>query len=172
MSKVLVTLDYEELEYCAISGARRNIRALQKDRKPRQDTVAYEKQHWWQSHVTGVIGEYAVAKALGEHWLDLENDRGGFDVLSYQVRSTEYPNPNLRIRKGDDENHVFILAQVKNNRVLIHGWATGYEIKMHGTPQYENSIYLTCEQVNDMALLTHPTIYTDQVRQWKEPDYQ
>ena len=71
MSKVLVTLDYEELEYCAVSGARRNIRAMQKQRKPRQSTVAYQKQNWWQSNITGVIGEYAVAKALGEHWLDL-----------------------------------------------------------------------------------------------------
>jgi hypothetical protein len=38
MSKVLVTLDYEELEYCAIAGVRRNIRAMQKQRKPRDKT--------------------------------------------------------------------------------------------------------------------------------------
>jgi len=77
MSKVLVTLDYEELEYCAISGARRNIRAMQKDRKPR-DKTSYSKQNWWQSNITGVIGEYAVAKSLGEHcW------RESYSMLEY-----------------------------------------------------------------------------------------
>jgi hypothetical protein len=171
MSKVLVTLDYEELEYCAISGARRNIRAMQKDRKPRQSTVAYEKQHWWQSHVTGVIGEYAVAKSLGEHWLDLENDRGGFDVLSYQVRSTEHTSPKLAARPNDDLNHIYILAQVYKSRVLIHGWATGYEIQQLGAQEH-GTIRLHHDMLNDMSLLPHPTIYTAQVTEWERPDYQ
>ena len=81
MSKVLVTLDYETLEYCAVSAARRNKRAMQKDRKPR-DNTRYSAQNGWQSNITGVSGEYAVAKSVGEHWQDLEADRGGFDVLS------------------------------------------------------------------------------------------
>jgi hypothetical protein len=172
MSKVLVTLDYEELEYCAISGARRNIRAMQKQRKPRQNNVAYEKQNWWQSHIAGVIGEYAVAKALGEHWQDLDNDRGGFDVLSYQVRATEHTKPMLRIRIQDDLNHMFILAQVRHHRVLIHGWANGHDVKQYGILEYENCWSLHCAGLNDMSTLIHPTIYTSQVTAWERPDYQ
>lgn len=172
MSKVLVTLDYEELEYCAISGARRNIRAMQKQRKPRQSTVAYQKQNWWQSNITGVIGEYAVAKALGEHWLDLENDQGGFDVLSYQVRSSEHSTPKLRIRAGDDPNHMFILTQVKNHRVLIHGWAVGHDALEYGAQEYENCFTLPADELNGMYQLPHPIIYTSQVTEWEAPDYQ
>jgi hypothetical protein len=170
MSKVLVTLDYEELEYCAVSGARRNIRAMQKDRKPR-DNTKYSKQNWWQSNITGVIGEYAVAKSLGEHWLDLEQDRGGFDVLSYQVRSTENTKPSLAQRPGDDLNHIYILAQVYKCRVLIHGWATGYDIKQLGAQEH-GTIRLHHDMLNDMSLLLHPTIYTAQVTEWERPDYQ
>lgn len=172
MSKVLVTLDYEELEYCAYAGVNRNIRAMQKQRKPRQDNVAYDKQNWWQSNIAGVIGEYAVAKALGEHWLDLENDHGGFDVLSYQVRATEQTKPALRIRIQDDLNHMFILAQVKNHRVLIHGWANGHDVKQYGILEYENCWSLQADNLNDMNALINPIIYTDQVRVWKAPDYQ
>jgi hypothetical protein len=170
MSKVLVTLDYEELEYCAISGARRNIRAMQKDRKPR-DNTKYSAQNWWQSNITGVIGEYAVAKSLGEHWQDLEADRGGFDVLSYQVRSTENTSPKLAARPNDDLNHIYILAQVYKSRVLIHGWATGYEIQQLGAQEH-GTIRLHHDMLNDMSLLPHPTIYTAQVQEWERPDYQ
>ncbi len=170
MSKVLVTLDYEELEYCAVSGARRNIRAMQKDRKPR-DNTKYSAQNWWQSNIVGVIGEYAVAKALGEHWQDLEADRGGFDVLSYQVRSTENTSPKLAARPNDDLNHMYILAQVYKCRVLIHGWATGYEIKQLGAQEH-GTMRLHHDMLNDMSLLPHQTIYTTQVTEWERPDYQ
>ena len=172
MSKVLVTLDYEELEYCAIAGARRNIRAMQKGRKPNQSSTSYEKQNWWQSNIAGVIGEYAVAKALGEHWLDLEVDHGGFDVLSYQVRATEQAKPMLRVRAHNDFNHMYILAQVRNHRVLIHGWANGHDVKQFGILEYENCWSLHCDGLNDMSTLIHPTIYTSQVTAWEAPDYQ
>jgi len=168
MSKVLVTLDLEELEYCAISGVHRNIRAMKKGRKPR-DKTPYHKQNWWQSNITGVIGEYAVAKALGEHWQDLEQDRGGFDVLNYQVRASEKDNPKLTQRHGDDINHIYILAQVYKNRVLIHGWATGYDVQQRGAQEY-GAIRLPNILLNPMSQLIHPIIYTSQVTEYKDYD--
>jgi hypothetical protein len=108
---------------------------------------------------------------LGEHWQDLEADRGGFDVLSYQVRSTENTSPKLAARPGDDLNHIYILAQVYKSRVLIHGWATGYDIKQLGAQEH-GTIRLHHDMLNDMSLLLHPTIYTSQVQEWERPDYQ
>jgi hypothetical protein len=172
MSKVLVTLDYEELEYCAHAGVNRQIRALQKNRVSPTKDLDYGAQNYWASNIVGVIGEYAVAKALGEHWQDLGADRGGFDVLSYQVRATEQTKPMLRIRIQDDLNHMFILAQVRQHRVLIHGWASGHDIKQYGILEYENCWSLHADGLNDMSLLQHPTIYTEQVTEWEAPDYQ
>jgi hypothetical protein len=172
MSKVLVTLDYEELEYCAHAGVNRQIRALQKNRVSPTKDLDYAKQNYWSSHITGVIGEYAVSKALGEHWVDLGQDRGGFDVLSYQVRATEQTKPMLRVRAHNNFEHMYILAQVRKNRVLIHGWASGHDVKQFGILEYENCWSLHADGLNDMSLLIHPTIYTSQVTEWERPDYQ
>jgi hypothetical protein len=87
------------------------------------------------------------------------------------VRSTEHTSPKLAARPGDDLNHIYILAQVYKNRVLIHGWATGYDIKQLGAQEH-GTIRLHHDMLNDMSLLIHPTIYTAQVQEWERPDYQ
>ena len=172
MSKVLVTLDYEELEYCAHAGVNRQIRALQKNRVSPTKDQDYAKQNYRSSNIIGVIGENAVSKALGEHWVDLGQDRGGFDVLSYQVRATEQTKPMLRVRAHNNFEHMYILAQVRKNRVLIHGWASGHDVKQFGILEYENCWSLHADGLNDMSLLIHPIIYTSQVTEWEAPDYQ
>ena len=172
MSKVLVTLDYEELEYCAYAGARIRVNAIERKQQSPTKDLDYKQQNYWQSHIVGVIGEYAVAKALGEQWVERSYDKHEFDVLQYQIRTSEQAEPMLRMRAHNNPEHIYILAQSKANRVLIHGWAVGYDIKQYGILEYPNCWSLPANQLNDMNALIHPIIYTNQVRQWKAPDYQ
>lgn len=168
MSKVLVTLDYEELEHCAIAGARRRINCIQRNQTPSQNKRDYAAQNYWQSDIVGVIGEYSVAKALGEPWVERPYNKNNFDVLSYQVRATEQKKPMLRVRAHNDFNHMYILAQVYKNKVLIHGWANGHDVKHYGILEYENCWSLHADGLNEMSTLIHPTIYTAQVRVYEE----
>lgn len=165
---VRVVLSDDEWAYAAHAGVNRMIRGIQKRRVPNQ-TTAYHKQNWWQSHIVGCIGEMAVAKALGAEWLDTENDVDGYDVLNYQVRSTEKPDPELIVRSRDNPNDTFILCRVYNNKVLIYGFATGLDVRQRGWPKYEaGNFMLNYYELNDMAYLIHPVIYTGQVTSYND----
>lgn len=172
MSKILVTLDMDELAFCAHTGVERRMSAMALNAKSQQTKRHYSEQNYWQSDIIGLIGEYAVAKAFSEHFVERPYDKNNFDVLTYQVRATEQKEPKLRVRAHNNFNHMYILAQVKNHRVLIHGWANGHDVKQYGILEYENCWSLPADNLNDMNALIDPIIYTDQVRVWKAPDYQ
>lgn len=166
---VRVVLSDDEWTYAAHAGVNRMIRAIQKQRVPRQPGLKYHQQHWWQSHIIGCIGEMAVAKALGVDWADTENDPGGYDVLNYQVRSTEKPQPELVVRTRDNPNDTFILCRVYNNKALIYGFATGLDVRQRGWPKYEAGTFmLNSHELNEMAYLIHPVIYTGQVTSYND----
>ena len=74
----------------------------------------------------GQQGVDAVAKLLGAEW-HWEQEANGFDVLKYQVRSTENPDTTIKVRTRDNPDHNFIFCKVRENRVLIEGWITGRE---------------------------------------------
>ena len=137
--KVLVVLNPDELEAAAHGGINRRIRAMQKDRRPNQPERPDHEQHWWQTDIIGAIGEYAVAKALGQQWQDLTSDVNGKDVLDYQVRTIENPKGGLKVRRHDNPLDIYILAQVSRNRVLIHGWMPGHQVIA-----YDHEIYPNC----------------------------
>ena len=161
---VRVSLSDDELHYAAVAGVNRRIRALQRNRKPNQPGTSYQKQNWWQTDITGCIGELAVAKAFGVDWYDTTDDPGGFDVLHYQVRSTEREMPELIVRGRDNPDDCFILARVYKNRVLLYGWATGVEVRARGHEKYEpGTSVLMGYEVNPMEYLITPILYNSQV---------
>ena len=162
--KVIVTLSKQELEFAAYAGVNRHIRALQRQRKPRQDNIPEHQQNWWQSDIIGVIGEFAVAKAFGIEWLDLPDDINGKDVLDYQVRATENPRAGLRVRIRDSANDIFILTEIKRNKALIHGYSTGEIVKATGKLEFEGCWTLGNNELYQVTDLPHPIEWSDDVQ--------
>jgi hypothetical protein len=161
--KVVVKLSKEELEFAAYAGVNRHIRALQRQRKPRQDNIPEHHQNWWQSDIIGVIGEFAVSKAFGVEWLDLPDDPNGKDVLDYQVRATENPKAGLRVRVRDTNTDTFILALCKRNKVLIHGYSTGTIVKSTGNQEFDGCWTLDNKSLYSVTDLAHPIEWSDTV---------
>ena len=72
----------------------------------------------------GAVAEYAVAKAFDLYWQPTTNQsladlRG--DVGEWQVRSTSHRDGHLFLHPNDKDAN-YILAVVKDNRVLLAGW--------------------------------------------------
>ena len=161
--KILVRLGSAELEAAAHGGANRRIRAMAKGRRPNQPERPEWEQNWFQTSIIGAIGEYAVAKALGEQWEDLEEDPNGKDVLEYQVRTIENPAGGLKVRRRDNHRDIFILAQVSRNKVLIHGWMPGYQVVALGTEIYPDCWTIPTAMLYQMADLPEEIYWSDTV---------
>lgn len=161
--KVVVELTPSEVRAAAQTGVERRIRAMQKQRAPRQSGIPDWKQNWWQSDIVGCLGEFAVCKAFGIDFVDTENDVNGADVFNYQVRSTENPDTGLRVRINDDAQDVFILALVYKNRVLIHGYSIGAQVKSRGKKEFENCWTLPSDELYSITDLPQPIEWSTSV---------
>jgi hypothetical protein len=125
--QIRVFLSKEDVRLACTGGIEHRIDAMFKHQKPGASDIPYHLQHWWQSHITGSLGEVAVAKVFGVDWEWQENENG-FDVLEYQVRATENAENTIKVRRRDNPDHNFIFCKVRENRVLIEGWITGREV--------------------------------------------
>lgn len=167
--KVLVVLTKEELRAAAHGGVNRRIRAIERRRTPNQSERPDHEQNWWQTDINGAIGEYAVAKAFGQQWVDLEDDRNGKDVLDYQVRTIENPKGGLKVRRHDASLDKYILAQVSKNKVLIHGWMPGHQVIAFDHEIFPNCWTIPTAMLYQMTDLPEPIEWSDTVKPYETP---
>lgn len=161
--KVLVTLTEKELREAACGGIERRIDAMKRGRKSTHPETPDHLQNWWQSHINGAIGEFAVAKALGVTWNPTIGQVNQKDVGEYEVRTTELPNPVLRYRGHNDPSSTYILCGLKNNRVLIHGWLPGYTVRDLGYMEFDNVWTAGADQLYPVTDLNTDILWSDTV---------
>lgn len=135
--KIIVNLDPDEIRYAAQIGVDLEVEAIYSGLRAPQATRANESQKWWQSHVVGAIGEYAACKALGYEWHTKSHRFKQPDCGPYQVRTVETKVGCLKVRPRDAADAVFILAQYWRDRVCLHGWLTGTEVRTMGRPFHD-----------------------------------
>jgi hypothetical protein len=168
--QVRVRLSEAEMRVACHAGVERRLRAIRLDRRPNQPERKYHEQNWFQSDISGAIAEFAVSKLFGLEWEDLTEDKDGFDVLNYQVRSTENPDTTLKVRRRDNPDHNFIFAKVRDNRVLVEGWITGREVI-----EYNDEIFPDCFTIKNYRLYPitdlpeFPQLLPDGVEMFKPP---
>jgi hypothetical protein len=143
---VRVILTDEDMQIACHGGVNRRLSAMKGNQIPNQPDRKYHQQNWFQTDIFGSIGEYAVAKLLGVEWY-AGKESNGFDVLNYQVRSTENAESTIKVRRRDNPDHNFIFCKVRENRVLIEGWITGREVIDNN-----EEIYPDCFTIKDYRL--------------------
>lgn len=120
--QIVVTLNEYEMLQAAVGGCQRRISSMFKGRP--QFYGAGERKNYWEIDVMGAIAEYAVAKAFDLWWQPTTNQklselRG--DVGDWQIRSTSHMDGHLFLHPNDKDAN-FVLAIVKDNKVLLAGW--------------------------------------------------
>ena len=162
--RVLVTLTPAELEEAALGGVRRRINGLVKNRRSTHPETPDHEQNWWESHVVGAIGEFAVAKALGVAWRPTVGQVNEKDVGEFEVRTTQLPKPLLRYRGHNDPASKYILCSYRGNQVLIQGWLTGHTVKALGYEEYDNVWTAGVDQLYSVADLNADIVWSDTVK--------
>ena len=162
--KILVTLTEEELETAALGGVRRRINGIKNGRRSTHPETPDHKQNWWQSDIFGAIGEFAVAKALGETWRPTVGKVDQRDVREFEVRTTEQPTPLLRYRGHNDPSAKYILCSYRGNQVLIQGWLTGITVRSLGYEEYDNVWTAGVDQLYSMCDLNCEIQWSDTVK--------
>lgn len=167
--KVKVTLSEQELRTAATGGIERRIAAIQMGLKSKTIGRPDHLQKWWQSDITGAIGEYAVCKAFGVEWLPTIGKTDQKDCLDYQVRTIEDPNGGLKVRTHDNPADLFILAQVHKNKVLLHGWLPGHRVLAYQLEIYPNCFTVPNTLLYSMADLNQPIEFGPEVQHYYTP---
>lgn len=162
--KVLVTLTEQELEIAALGGVRRRINGLAKKRRSTHPETPDHEQNWWESHVVGAIGEFAVAKALGMDWNPTIGQVDQKDVGDFEVRTTQLPEPVLRYRTHNDASSTYILCSYRGNQVLIQGWLPGHTVRQLGYEAFEGCWVAGVDQLYSIADLNAEIVWSDTVK--------
>lgn len=128
---MFTTLSLAEFDECVQLALKRQQSAVEKKLK---DSV--RKQRDWvdslSGHIKGVIGEMAVAKALGIPYSGtLDTFRTVADVGRYlEVRHRSNPAWDLIIRDDDSDSKIYILSRgLPPGAIEIAGWTLGKDAK-------------------------------------------
>lgn len=165
--RILVTLTRDELRHAAHAGIERRLDAMQKGRNGRFREPEW-KQRWFQSTVVGAIGELAVAKAFGQDWNPYVGRVDQADVAGLEVRTSELPDPRVKLYPRDNRAASYVLCSYKADQVLIQGWLPGYEIERLGREEFQDGVYTaTLAELYAIADLPGEIEYCDTVQLYK-----
>ena len=121
-----LTLTEEEMMTIALQAVTRHVVNVISGRQDRYGHIGLG----FDAHITGALGEYAVARFLDVAWDYLPKDTldsPGDVVDGLQVRTTTRPDGSLIIHENDAPYHRYILAIVKLPIVKLMGWCYGHE---------------------------------------------
>ena len=113
-------------------------------------------------HITGALGEMAVAKGLDLYWdASVNSFKSRPDVSSLEVRTTTYRPPRCSIYVSDRDDGAakyILVSKISKTEYDLLGWASGDEIRQRGeykslaagrAPKY----WLRADQLRDMATM-------------------
>jgi hypothetical protein len=123
---VFVELTPAELMLAATQGAMRYIANLRDGRRDRHGRGADSN---WNTHIEGVCGELAFAKAIGAYWWNRMGDFRADDVGAWQVRMRSETWHELIVHEHDRDDRVFVLLTGRVGRYRVVGWIRGHDAK-------------------------------------------
>jgi hypothetical protein len=113
---ILVTLSASETKFAAIVGVERQVSNLSRGLRDKHGAEGRNGGDGFPAHITGALGEAAVAKFLNRFWLGAIGDFGAADVGNIQVRTRRGLDDDLCITPED-------LKKRPNDRFILVSWA-------------------------------------------------
>jgi len=117
---IQVKLTLSELLIGANVGIMRHTQNLKHGRQP---THGAGRDNAWQKHISGALGEMAVANALDRYWSGALGDLRAADIGDrVEVRTTPYGNGKLILHKTDPDDHWFFLVTGRDGVYIVRGF--------------------------------------------------
>lgn len=118
-----VTLNYSEMIQAGQIGVCRQAANVAKGLK---DRYGASPEDGWSLHITGALGEVAVAKAYNLFWHGTLGQYGATDVGGLvEVRTCLKPSHSLILHPDDADERPFVLVHVAAPVCTILGWTLG-----------------------------------------------
>lgn len=163
--KIIVSLDADQLEQAAVAGALRQASAFSNRRSLHKEVMS-DRVKYWENSVTSAIAEYAVCLVFGyefsgyvPHGISRLHDAGPLEV-----RTVSKAGYALMAYPKDVDHQKLVLTRVKENRVLLEGWATAGEIREWGTPIMDKWPGLFPDQLHDLLTIGYDCVPSSQWR--------
>jgi len=145
----LITLTQAQVLECEIEAKYRDDRGGTIDFNHDRMTPEYS----YEIDVLGAKGELAVSLFMGLPWTGkrhaFESDVSGLEVRSSQRRDGKQYYLYVR---GHDKDAIYVFCVVDDNKIVIAGWASAFQVRTLGKLMYEDTqcYGLRREQLNPM----------------------
>lgn len=135
ITPIRVQMTWEQIEYAAIIGVKRNLQDIREGRRHRWGARSADG---WMNTIDGAIGEFALALHRKIPWDGALGNFKADDVGSFQVRATQWAWGHLLLHPEDEGHKPFVLATMTTLPVVwLIGWCFGFEGKQQ---QYWNEL--------------------------------
>ena len=152
---IKVRVPDELLEQAAIAGCMRRVSGITTSRPDTYAVLRPDTKPRWQENVTAAIAEMAVCMVYGFKFSGYT--AGGAreiarlrDAGPLEVRTVANSDHHLLCYSKDLEHQKIVATYVRDNEVLLVGWATAGEIRAYGRPVVGQMHGLRMDELNDM----------------------
>ena len=133
-----VVLTEREIRIGVESGIQRQLECLRGSNSGKETNSHYESKYnsvgpggLWNNSIEGALGEFAVAKFLGLYPSGITSYKSTDVGEHYEVRTRGLEYQELFVKKKDNPDKYYILAQGSFGEYTIRGWITGFEVFDH-----------------------------------------
>lgn len=124
--KPVVTLTPSEIFDAAQVGCQRQVQNIKNNSTPAYGSGS---RNDWQLHISGALGEKALAKYLGIYWSGKGQMRAP-DVGNVDVRTRSEDWHDLIIHPNDPDDRTFYLLTGNNGTYTVHGCIQAKDAKV------------------------------------------
>ena len=153
--RIKVRVPDDLLEQAAIAGCMRRVTGITTSRPDTYAVLRPDTKPRWQENITAAIAEMAVCMVYGFKFSGYT--RGGAreiarlqDAGPLEVRTVINENHHLLAYSKDLDHQRIVATFVRDNEVLLVGWATAGEIRRHGRLVVGPNYGLWMDELNDM----------------------
>ncbi len=134
---IRVVVPPDRLEEAAIAGAMRRGSAITTQRPDTYAVLRPDNKPRWQDNITAAIAEMAVCMVYGFEFSGYTTGNA-YDIARLrdagplEVRTVASPDHHLLTYSKDVDHQRIVATYVRDNEVLILGWARASEIRCYG----------------------------------------
>lgn len=153
---IRVTVPPDKLEQACLAGVMRRVDAITTQRPDTYAVLRPDTKPRWQENVTAAIAEMAVCIVYGFDFSGYV--KGGAaqiarlkDAGPLEVRTVANDTHHLLAYSKDVDHQKIVATYVRDQDVLLVGWATAGEIRRYGSRVVGHQYGLRMDELNPMS---------------------